>query len=83
MHPGDDVPDHTQLMYLSQPTLLYNTRQRYMRDVIYTYVGDILVAVNPFKTIPGLYTSGVMMECRGKRLHNAACGPHVFMISEK
>ncbi|KAL1511060.1 hypothetical protein AB1Y20_005884 [Prymnesium parvum] len=83
MHPGDDVPDHCQLMYLSQPTLLENTRQRYMRDVIYTYVGDILVAVNPFKMIKGLYDTSVMAQCRGKRLHNASCGPHVFMISEK
>ena len=30
-HPGDDVPDHCQLMYLSQPTLLENTRVRYMQ----------------------------------------------------
>ena len=30
-HPGDDCPDHCQLMYLSQPTLLENTRVRYMQ----------------------------------------------------
>ena len=84
MQPGDnDVPDHCQLMYLSQATLLQNTRQRFMKDVIYTYVGDILVAVNPFKRIPGIYDTSVMAQCRGKRLYNAPCGPHVFMISEK
>merc|ERR1740138_1059882 len=33
-------------MYLSQPTLLENTRVRYMEDKIYTYVGSILVAVS-------------------------------------
>jgi hypothetical protein len=27
-HPGDDCPDHCQLMFLSQPTLLENTRVR-------------------------------------------------------
>eukprot|EP00966_Prymnesium_polylepis_P253384 5856287-Prymnesium_polylepis.1 len=83
MHPGDAVPDHCQLMYLSQPTLLENTKQRYMLDQIYTCVGDILVAVNPFKRITGLYDTSVMAQCRGKRLYNAACGPHVFLISEK
>ena len=46
---GPDVPDHCQLVHLSPPTLLENTRIRFENDKIYTYVGDILVAVNPFK----------------------------------
>ena len=24
-----------------------------------------------------------MEQCKGKKLHNTACGPHVFSISEK
>ena len=82
-HPSDDVPDHCQLIFLSQPTLLENTRVRYMEDKIYTYVGDILVAVNPFRWIPNLYTQNVMRQCKGKKLWNAECGPHVYAISEK
>ena len=83
MCPAEDVPDHCQLMYLSQPTLLENTKVRFMKDLIYTYVGDILVAVNPFKRIDTLYGSDVMDQCKGKKLFNAACGPHTYMISEK
>lgn len=52
---GAHVPDHCQLVYLSQPTLLDNTRRRFSEDKIYTYVGEILVAVNPFKWIEGMY----------------------------
>ena len=55
-HPGDDVPDHCQLMFLSQPTMLENTRRRFAKDKIYTLVGDILLAVNPFKWIAVSYT---------------------------
>ena len=80
---GADVPDHCQLVYLSQPTLLENTRLRFEDDKIYTYVGDILVAVNPFKWIAGLYTETNMAACKGKKLANAECGPHVYSISEK
>ena len=82
-HPSDDVPDHCQLMYLSQPTLLENTRVRYMEDKIYTYVGNILVAVNPFRFIPGMYTQENMQKCKGKKLWNCACGPHVYAVSEQ
>ena len=46
---GGDVPDHCQLVHLSPPTLLENTRARFENDKIYTYVGEILVAINPFK----------------------------------
>ena len=78
-----NVPDHCQLMYLSQPTLLENTRVRYVEDKIYTYVGSILVAVNPFRFIDGIYTTAVMEQCKGKKLYNAACGPHVYAMSEQ
>ena len=80
---GGDVPDHCQLVHLSPPTLLENTRVRFESDKIYTYVGDILVAVNPFKWITGIYAPSVMEACKGKKLHNASCGPHVFAIAEK
>ena len=80
---GGDVPDHCQLVHLSPPTLLENTRVRFENDKIYTYVGDILVAVNPFKWISGIYDTSVMEQCKGKKLHNTSCGPHVFSISEK
>lgn len=80
---GNHVPDHCQLVYLSQPTLLENTRARFEDDKIYTYVGDILVAINPFKWILGIYDESIMVQCKGKKLHNTACGPHVFSVSER
>lgn len=82
-HPSDDVPDHCQLMFLSQPTLLENTKVRYMADKIYTFVGDILVAVNPFRWIEGIYGTNVMEQCKGRKHWAALCGPHVYAISEK
>ena len=48
---GVDQSDHTALLHLSDATLLHNTRMRYLRDEIYTYVGPILVSVNPFKCV--------------------------------
>ena len=55
-NPADQChSDHTALLHLSDATLLANTKARYANDDIYTYVGPILVSVNPFKYIPRLY----------------------------
>ena len=87
-HPGEDVPDHCQLMFLSQATLLENTRVRFANDHIHTYVGDILVVVNPFKwdvqqAGHPVYSDAVKAMCVDKKLQTAGCGPHVFAMAEK
>ena len=43
--PGQDFNDHTSLIYLSDATLMENSRIRYARDEIYTALGTIVVAV--------------------------------------
>lgn len=44
--PDVDHSDHTGLLYLSDAALLYNTKVRYAKDDIYTFVGPILVSVS-------------------------------------
>jgi hypothetical protein len=70
-------------MFLSPPTLLENTRARYMEDKIHTLVGSILVVVNPFRRIPGIYDEAMMLQCINKKLYNAGCGPHKFAMAEQ
>ena len=42
---------------LDEETLLHELELRFNRDQIYTYVGEILVSMNPFKMIEGLYSN--------------------------
>lgn len=44
-----EYPDLCQLPDLNEQTLLDNLRARFSAGHIYTYVGSILIAVNPFK----------------------------------
>ena len=44
----EDVNDLLNLMILHDATLLNCLRRRYLRDVIYTNIGAIVVALNPF-----------------------------------
>ena len=42
----------TSLSELNQKTLLQAMKERFLQDRIYTDVGDILVAINPFAQLP-------------------------------
>ena len=79
--PAGGVPDNAQLPYLHEASLLHNLTQRYENDHIYTYVGSILVAVNPYKQIPHLYDHASMDGYRGRAL--GVMPPHVFAIADR
>ena len=55
------VNNMDELVYLHQASVLNNVRKRFAKDVIYTYTGPILIAVNPFKQLP-LYSPDTMQE---------------------
>ena len=48
------IADMVEIDELNPASILYNLMTRYRRDEIYTYVGPILLVLNPFKTIPGV-----------------------------
>ncbi|XP_026672649.1 myosin heavy chain 95F isoform X5 [Ceratina calcarata] len=76
-----DVEDNCALMYLNEATLLNNIRTRYFKDRIYTYVANILIAVNPYCEIKDLYSAETIKAYKGKSLGETP--PHVFAIADK
>ena len=56
------VEDMVKLNYLHEPGVLHNLGYRYAIDEIYTYTGEILIAVNPFQRLPHLYNELVMNQ---------------------
>lgn len=72
-----EVDDNCGLMYLNEATLLQNIKLRYNKDKIYTYVANILIAINPYDDIRNLYDSKTIKAYQGKRL-----GKNLFSISQ-
>ncbi|XP_074471247.1 unconventional myosin-VI-like isoform X10 [Sebastes fasciatus] len=75
------VEDNCSLMYLNEATLLNNVRVRYSKDKIYTFVANILIAVNPYYDIPKLYSPETISKYRGRSL--GTLPPHVYAIADK
>jgi myosin-6 len=76
-----DADDNCSLMYLNEATLLNNLRIRYKKNQIYTYVANILLAVNPYHDMKGLYSTATIRKYTGKSL--GVLPPHVFAIADK
>jgi len=78
-----DCPsDLCDLPELSEASLLHSLRRRFDAGCIYTYVGAILVAVNPFRYYPIYNPKYVNMYqgCRGRRA--ADLPPHIFAVAD-
>ncbi|XP_077124534.1 myosin-IIIa [Ranitomeya variabilis] len=75
----NDVDDLATLEVLDENTVTDQLQKRYNRDQIYTYVGDILIAVNPFRSLD-LYSSQHSETYTGtKRTSNP---PHIFAVAD-
>ncbi|KAF5307261.1 hypothetical protein FQR65_LT06977 [Abscondita terminalis] len=76
-----DFYDNCEMMFLNEGTLLNNIKRAYYKNRIYTYVANILIAVNPYKEIPSLYSADAIKQYKGKSLGQEP--PHVFAIADK
>jgi myosin-5 len=72
--------DLIKLQYVNRPGILQTLRSRFMNDLIYTSIGQILVAINPFKWIPGIYDTSMKEKYRST-IYNLSDNPHIFAIA--
>ncbi|XP_021768866.1 myosin-9-like [Chenopodium quinoa] len=78
--PDGGVDDMTKLSYLHEPGVLQNLGTRYALNEIYTYTGNILIAVNPFQRLPHIYDTQMMNHYKGAALGELS--PHVFALGD-
>lgn len=72
--------DNAALVHMNDASILDNLKVRHSQDLIYTYTANVLLAVNPYKTIDGLYGEEQCRTYRGK--HIGALPPHPYAIAD-
>uniref|UniRef100_A0A671NS70 Unconventional myosin-X-like n=1 Tax=Sinocyclocheilus anshuiensis TaxID=1608454 RepID=A0A671NS70_9TELE len=75
------VEDMSTLAELHEAAIMHNLFLRYQKDLIYTNIGSILAAVNPYKQIPGLYTVEAVDVY--SRHHLGELPPHIFAVANE
>ncbi|XP_054378075.1 myosin-IIIa isoform X4 [Pongo abelii] len=74
-----DVDDLATLEVLDENTVSEQLEKCYSRDQIYIYVGDILIALNPFQSL-GLYSTKHSKLYIGS--NRTASPPHIFAMAD-
>ncbi|XP_030829634.1 myosin-IIIb isoform X1 [Strongylocentrotus purpuratus] len=77
----DGADDLAALDTLDEETMLEAICRRYEKDRIYTYIGDILVAVNPYKPV-GIYSYEKSLSYADLK-YRQSLPPHVFAVADK
>uniref|UniRef100_A0A1A8AQH0 Myosin X-like 3 n=1 Tax=Nothobranchius furzeri TaxID=105023 RepID=A0A1A8AQH0_NOTFU len=83
MHPSSiqGVEDMSTLAELHEAAIMHNLFLRYQKDNIYTNIGSILAAVNPYKQIAGLY-DGAAVDLYSKH-QMGELPPHIFAVANE
>uniref|UniRef100_H3AMX4 Myosin IC n=1 Tax=Latimeria chalumnae TaxID=7897 RepID=H3AMX4_LATCH len=65
--------------YQSEAAFIENLRKRFKENLIYTYIGSVLVSVNPYKELE-IYSKQHMERYRGVNFYEVS--PHIYAIAD-
>jgi myosin heavy subunit len=76
--------DLITLTHLHEPSVVESLHYRFLQDYIYTFTGPVLLALNPFHAVRGLYGEAVMKKHWEKAERNLTTElpPHVYAIAD-
>ncbi|XP_048754348.1 unconventional myosin-Id-like isoform X2 [Ostrea edulis] len=81
IHEGPEfgVGDFVLLHDLTLDAFMENLKMRYSKNKIYTYIGEVVVSVNPYKTVD-IYNQTYVDEYKGREIYERP--PHIFALAD-
>ena len=84
-YPESGFDDMVQMDHLNEAELLNNLKRRFEKNIIFTYVGPTLIALNPYMKIPDLFSEELLSKYQNN-IYNPHFSlkdfpPHIYAIS--
>uniref|UniRef100_A0A7N8YNM2 Osteoclast-stimulating factor 1 n=1 Tax=Mastacembelus armatus TaxID=205130 RepID=A0A7N8YNM2_9TELE len=73
------VDDMVLLSKINEDAIVDNLKKRYMDDYIFTYIGPVLISVNPFKQMPYFGEKEIEMYQGAAQYENP---PHIYALAD-
>uniref|UniRef100_A0A7N9CGR5 Myosin IB n=1 Tax=Macaca fascicularis TaxID=9541 RepID=A0A7N9CGR5_MACFA len=74
------VGDMVLLEPLNEETFINNLKKRFDHSEIYTYIGSVVISVNPYRSLP-IYSPEKVEEYRNRNFYELS--PHIFALSDE
>ncbi|XP_061579984.1 unconventional myosin-Ib isoform X7 [Cololabis saira] len=74
------VGDMVLLEPLSEDSFLENLKNRFDHNEIYTYIGSVVISMNPYRSLP-IYTPDKVEEYRNRNFYELS--PHVYALADE
>ncbi|KAM9347706.1 unconventional myosin-Ib isoform 3-T3 [Symphorus nematophorus] len=74
------VGDMVLLEPLSEDSFIENLRNRFDHSEIYTYIGSVVISMNPYRSLP-IYTPDKVEEYRNRNFYELS--PHIYALADE
>uniref|UniRef100_A0A1A8LUB3 Unconventional myosin-Ib n=1 Tax=Nothobranchius pienaari TaxID=704102 RepID=A0A1A8LUB3_9TELE len=74
------VGDMVLLEPLAEDSFLENLKNRFDHNEIYTYIGSVVISLNPYRSLP-IYTPEKVEEYRNRNFYELS--PHIFALADE
>ena len=66
---GTGVQDLVLLEKITEEAVLENLRKRFAKNAIYTYIGPVVISINPYQNV-AIYSDDIVRKYNGSRPQN-------------